>query len=157
MPDSMASYTDIRRPSILLVDPDAAVLHSLKRVLETNQAFWEIHCANSGEQALRMMERRAFDVVVTELVMPGMSGLSLLFGMARESSETVRIVHTSHTETLSSQGLGRLAQRILPKPSGALALLEATSWALRNSCARDLAPGSTRSTRELAPARTRCA
>jgi len=42
------------------------------------QQGFEVHTAGSGEEALHMMERELYDVVVTDLVMPGLAGVELV-------------------------------------------------------------------------------
>src|SRR5262245_2031927 len=42
------------------------------------QQGFEVHTASSGEEALRLMERELYDVVVTDLVMPGLAGVELV-------------------------------------------------------------------------------
>jgi two-component system NtrC family response regulator len=61
---------------ILLVDDD----ESLRRItqLQLQEAGYEVASAASGEQALAMMEQQAPALVITDLKMPGVSGLDLL-------------------------------------------------------------------------------
>jgi DNA-binding NarL/FixJ family response regulator len=60
---------------LLLVD-DAGICSFLNRFL-SKQGFVCLTCS-SGEEALALLEREAFDLVVTDLGMPGMSGLDFL-------------------------------------------------------------------------------
>jgi CheY-like chemotaxis protein len=61
---------------ILVVDDDP----SLRRVLQAQleQQGYEVAVAASAQQTLSLLELRAFDLVITDLKMPGMSGLELL-------------------------------------------------------------------------------
>ena len=59
---------------ILLVDDEQPVLNGISRMLECEQDEWEIATALSGSQALQHLENTAFDVVVTDMIMPGMDG-----------------------------------------------------------------------------------
>jgi EAL domain-containing protein (putative c-di-GMP-specific phosphodiesterase class I) len=66
-----------RELDILLVDDDTAVRVIWKRIL--NRADLRVEAVSSGEQALDLMRRgRRFDVVVSDLVMPGIDGMTLL-------------------------------------------------------------------------------
>lgn len=63
-------------PRILIVDDDAAVCQLIRRHLQ--KAGYECTAAYSGEEALKEIEAGSFDLIVTDIMMPGMSGLDLL-------------------------------------------------------------------------------
>ena len=134
MADAPASqnFYNIQRPRLLLVDDEPAVLRGLMRVLKANYPALEICGAEDGMQAMNLMAERSFDVVLTDVNMPRMGGLALLLVTAQHHPETVRIVHSSHSET-ASDSLIRLTQRVLPKPATAIQILETVSWALRQA------------------------
>jgi DNA-binding NtrC family response regulator len=129
------SFYSIQRPSLLLVDDEPAVLRGLLRVLKANYPALEICCASDGLQAMALMAERHFDVVLTDVNMPRMGGLALLLQVAQHHPETVRIVHSSHSET-ASDSLIRLAQHVLPKPAMAIQILQAVNWGLKQAAAQ---------------------
>jgi DNA-binding NarL/FixJ family response regulator len=141
------SFLDIQRPRLLLVDDEPSVLRGLQRVLATKQPFWEIHTAKNGEEAVEKLGQFGFDLVITDLQMPRLNGWSLLFRLRKDHPETLRVVHSSQSETMSA-GVGHLAHRTLPKPSSALEILEISCWALQQR--------SSHNRRSQAP-NTRCA
>lgn len=53
---------------------------------------WETRFANRGEEALAMMDERQFDVVVSDMRMPGMDGAQLLNQVPRRHLHMVRII-----------------------------------------------------------------
>ncbi|RIL07103.1 MAG: hypothetical protein DCC71_04280 [Proteobacteria bacterium] len=59
------------------------------------QQGFEVRTAGSGEEALHLLERERFDVVVTDLVMPGLSGAELVERVKARSPEQDVIVVTS--------------------------------------------------------------
>ena len=61
---------------ILLVDDDSAVLSMTERVLK--RAGHEVVACSSGDQALATLAKFEFDVMVSDIQMPGISGLKLL-------------------------------------------------------------------------------
>jgi len=63
------------KPQVLVIDDDAVVGRSFKRVLSGKG--YEVSTALSGEDALHTMENRDFDVVFTDIKMPGMDGLEV--------------------------------------------------------------------------------
>lgn len=63
---------------ILVVDDEESVGFFLKASLEEARCGYHVELVSSGEEALRVMRRRAFDLVITDLRMPGMNGLELM-------------------------------------------------------------------------------
>ena len=66
----------MKKPSILLIDDD----DSLRRVMEFSltEAGHRVQTAASGEEGLRLFAKGSFDAVVTDITMPGMSGMDIL-------------------------------------------------------------------------------
>jgi DNA-binding response OmpR family regulator len=60
---------------ILAVDDDEPVLRSVRRVLEN--AGYTVHTASNGQDALKMIERNRPDLVVLDIIMPGLDGLEV--------------------------------------------------------------------------------
>ena len=125
--------TRTSRPRILLVDDDPTVLAGLRRVLRIAEPVWEIHTVSSGEKALEALASGRFDVVLTDLTMPGVDGFELLVEVRRSHPGTVRIIHSSQLTTLGSERLRYLADASIAKPSPALELLSVMRWAERAS------------------------
>src|SRR5450755_1168530 len=61
---------------ILLVDDDSSVLRMTDRVLK--KAGHEVVACSSGSEALAILAEQSFDVMITDIQMPGISGLKLL-------------------------------------------------------------------------------
>ncbi len=64
------------RERILIVDDEENLVALFKRILQ--KEGYEVQCASSGEEALEKLETEWFDLVITDLKMPGMDGLELL-------------------------------------------------------------------------------
>ncbi len=60
---------------ILAVDDDLEVLETLGRVLEREN--FEVTLASSGDQALKLLERRQPDLIILDIIMPGMDGITV--------------------------------------------------------------------------------
>lgn len=69
---------DGSKPRILFVDDDSNLLAGLKRSLRVRGEGWEISLLESAEVALRSHESYPYQVVVTDMLMPGMGGLALV-------------------------------------------------------------------------------
>jgi DNA-binding NtrC family response regulator len=119
-----------RRPRILLVDDDPIVLRALKRVLLAARPGWEIETAEGGAAALRCVARNGYDVVVTDLHMPQGSGLMLLERLKTEQPSVMRVVHSSHVESLSAEQAHDLAHAVLRKPGRPDEPVVIIDWAL---------------------------
>ena len=63
------------KPQVLVIDDDAVVGRSFDRVL--SEKGYEVSTALNGEDALHTMETKDFDVVFTDIKMPGMDGLEV--------------------------------------------------------------------------------
>jgi DNA-binding NtrC family response regulator len=68
---------DAGQSRILIVDDEENVSAVLTKILERRKGY-DVACASTGEEALDKLETEWFDLVVTDLKMPGMSGIDLL-------------------------------------------------------------------------------
>jgi len=75
--------------SILLVDDDSSVISILKAVLEPGG--YTIASAGSGVAALRLLGESVFDLMITDLVMPGMDGINLM-GKAKKLQPHMAVI-----------------------------------------------------------------
>ncbi|HEU5281926.1 MAG TPA: response regulator [Gammaproteobacteria bacterium] len=93
--------------TILLVEDDPLVSDMLKQILE--RASHTVTCANNGEEAAAWLKQNTPDILITDIIMPKKSGITLI-------SE----VKTSHPqlEIIAISGGGRL------DPNGYLDLSE---------------------------------
>ncbi len=64
------------RPRVLIVDDEAGICLLLKELLD--DAGCQCQTASSAEQALEILRQQEFDALISDLRMPGMSGLALL-------------------------------------------------------------------------------
>jgi HD-like signal output (HDOD) protein/CheY-like chemotaxis protein len=92
---------------LLFVDDDPNILKGLGRLLHCMRAEWSMEFAESGPQALEMLSRESFDVVVSDMRMPGMDGAQLLSEVMVRYPQTVRIIlsgQSDHEFVLRSVG-----------------------------------------------------
>ncbi|MCP3105134.1 sigma-54 dependent transcriptional regulator [Myxococcus sp. K15C18031901] len=103
------------RGSVLLVDDDPAVAKVLGALL--TQAGLTTHAARDGREALSVLERRAVDVVVSDVRMPGMDGMTLLSEVARGWPDVPVILLTAHgTVPLAVEAMKAGAADFVLKP-----------------------------------------
>lgn len=84
---------------ILLVDDHALVREGLRRVLDPAARGWSVEEAASGEEALRRLEEHPFDLVITDLSMPGMGGLALIHHLHAHDAQLPVLVLSMHGES----------------------------------------------------------
>ncbi len=93
---SLAAPNPLTR--LLLVDDHTIVREGLKRILEAHCAEWQVAEASSAFQALEVMRTQAFDVVIVDLSMPGMSGLDLIRRIHSDFPAMAVLVLSMHAE-----------------------------------------------------------
>ena len=68
----------MNQAAILIVDDDPALLRALPEALRLRMDGVEIETCDSAKRALQMIAARDYDVIVSDIKMPGMDGLALL-------------------------------------------------------------------------------
>jgi len=104
---------------VLFVDDEPRFLEGLRRLLRTQRDQWEIACAPSGESALALMEASPFDVIVSDMRMPGMDGAALLSLVREKYPQVVRIILSSQAELSTALRVVPVAHQFLSKPCDA--------------------------------------
>lgn len=77
---------------ILFVDDEPMVLAGLQRSLRSMREEWEMVFVNSGAEALHRMEQQPFEIIVTDMRMPLMTGAQLLEEVKRRFPQCFRII-----------------------------------------------------------------
>lgn len=83
------------KPKILLVDDDQDVLDGLKKIL--TQDGYTVSTASSGYQALNLLSKRGFDIIITDMKLPGMGGLSLIQEIRKKNEPVAIVVITAYS------------------------------------------------------------
>jgi len=92
-----------RAPCVLLVDDEASILSALRRVLR--REGFEIVTAQSGVEALRVMDARRVDAIVSDQRMPGGTGLELLAEAGRRHPHAARMLITGLAQEIPRDAL----------------------------------------------------
>jgi HD-like signal output (HDOD) protein len=88
-------------------------------MLRPQRQEWEVAFAPGGEAALAMMEAMPFDVIVSDMRMPGIDGATLLCRVREQYPQMVRIVLSGHTELSTALRVVPVAHQFLAKPCDA--------------------------------------
>jgi len=81
---------------VLIVDDDEKILRSLQRTLRKEP--YMLLVANGGNQALEVLDQETVQVVISDLGMPGMDGITFLSQVALQSPDSVRMVLSGHSD-----------------------------------------------------------
>jgi DNA-binding NtrC family response regulator len=127
---------------VLVVDDDETVRISYQRSLQT--VHCDVEAVWNGEDALHALEHKRFDVVLLDLRMPGMDGMSVLKAIKGAWPKSEVVVITGYPTVESAKEAVRLgAYDYLAKPVGPAEVLNAANgaiahkkWALRQDLAR---------------------
>jgi PAS domain S-box-containing protein len=117
-------------PLILVVEDEQLVRDFATRVLE--RAGFEVHTAANGVDALSLLERvgRPIDVLLADMVMPGMGGRELAERVLAQRPEATVVFTSGYTEETPSLGaVGSARSGFLQKPFSSAALVAAVSEA----------------------------
>ncbi len=84
-----------RRPRVLVVDDEPSILELLSRALSS--ADYEVDTASNGPLALERVNTREYDLLITDLRMPGMSGLNVIREARNADAKLPVIVITGYS------------------------------------------------------------
>ena len=104
------------RSRILFVDDEERVVSGLRRMLRGYRDRWDMTFLTSPEEALEVALESAFDVVVADMRMPGMTGAELLERIRDRHAGTVRIILSGHSEVSSIMRSVGPSHQFLSKP-----------------------------------------
>jgi len=91
----------------------------MRRMLNSERAHWEMQFVLSGEAALQACETACFDVVVSDMRMPGMDGATLLGHIRDRFPSSARIILSGYSEAALATRAVPVAHRFLAKPCNA--------------------------------------
>ncbi|AZD08112.1 Two-component response regulator PfeR, enterobactin [Pseudomonas chlororaphis] len=114
-------------PNLLLVEDDSRLRHDLDAHFR-QRGFAVTACAN-GAQGLAAVRAGRFDLVLLDIMLPGLDGLSLLEALRRDQTIPVMLMSALGAEQDRITGFTRGADDYLPKPFS-LAELDARADAL---------------------------
>jgi CheY-like chemotaxis protein len=102
------------RPRALVIDDNASVCEALCELLW--MIGFEAEGAMSGTQGLAVFDQRAFDLVTTDLMMPGMTGWEVVEAVRTRAPATQIIMITGSVSNLDMDRARAMSLMLLPKP-----------------------------------------
>ena len=128
----------MKRKRILVADDEVYIVHILEFSL--NMEGYEVISATSGEEALRKAEKERPDLVVLDVLMPGMTGHEVCRRLRMdERTRDIPIIFLTARDSLADRdfGLGLGANAYITKPFGPRRLIEAIETLLDETSGQD--------------------
>lgn len=107
---------------ILFVDDEPAILAGLQNLLYKDRKRWDMVFALGGQVALDEIRKEPFDIVVSDMRMPGVDGAMLLNVIKDECPATVRIMLSGHADREAIVRALPALHQLLSKPCDAATL-----------------------------------
>jgi len=104
---------------ILFVDDEPNLLHGLRRMLRGMRREWKVAFALGGREALDILAKEPYDVIVSDMRMPIMAGDQLFTEIKKEYPHMVRIILSGHSDMEKSLKSVKVAHQYLSKPCNA--------------------------------------
>ncbi|WP_096702176.1 response regulator [Magnetospirillum sp. 15-1] len=120
------------KPRILFVDDEVRVLQGLRRGMHKHEERWEMEFVSDPTAALDAMRAQPFDVVVSDMKMPGMTGIDMVVAMREVAPDAAYIMLTGTADLRTAiDAINRADMfRFFTKPCPAFLLAEGIVEAL---------------------------
>jgi len=115
---------------ILVIDDEVEIVRALQRSLSAYG--YKVYTARSGEEALLLNMQHKPDLLLLDLMLPGMSGLDVCREVRKESNVPIIVLSVKGTERDKVQALDLGADDYIPKPFGIDEVLARIRVALRH-------------------------
>ena len=84
---------------LLIVEDEPPVMRSIKRAFETvASGMWTVETAMNGKQAQELLEKESYDVVVTDIKMPIMTGIELAEWIYNNHLDTSVVILSGYSD-----------------------------------------------------------
>jgi DNA-binding NtrC family response regulator len=116
---------------ILLVDDEPFIHSSIRRLLRKLPI--ELTNANNGDEAIMLMKEQHFEVIISDMRMPGLSGVAVLQHARSLQADATCILLSGYSESelMSQATTQQLFDHYVEKPWDDQALVELVSKALK--------------------------
>lgn len=107
---------------ILFVEDNEMLLELYSLMLDRDRDRWQTALAPDGATALKLLQQTTFDVVATDMQMPGMNGVELLTEVRHRHPQTSRIIISGFTDQADAANSLHCTHQFIPKPFNVQAL-----------------------------------
>jgi hydroxymethylpyrimidine pyrophosphatase-like HAD family hydrolase/CheY-like chemotaxis protein len=131
----------MKAAKVLIIEDSLGIANALGRALSLVQdGEYEVKTCPSGENALDQLEEQAFDLLITDLRLPGMDGLEILEWVSKNHPEMRSILITAYGSPQVEERARQLANAYLPKPFRLSDLLQLVQHVLETPPATPIIP-----------------
>lgn len=112
--EDMGLFSKLRNMKILLVDDDEWIRDSLSVFFEAEGCH--LLALETAEEALQVLNRQSYDIIISDYRLPGMDGLELLSRIGNSHPHAMKVLFIAYGNTdvvceASSIGIDRLIQK----------------------------------------------
>ncbi|MCP5005941.1 MAG: sigma-54-dependent Fis family transcriptional regulator [Planctomycetes bacterium] len=105
----------MRKPRLLLIDDDVNTVNGLKKILSREN--YDTSSATTGRDALKMVERIHFDIVITDMKLPDIGGFTIIEEIKRKDANTSVVMITAFSSVQTAiEAMKKGADHYLTKP-----------------------------------------
>ena len=112
----MSTQVEPASRRVLFVDDEVNVLQGIRRMLRRFRREWDMVFVDGAEPAIAAMRAAPFDVVVSDMRMPGMDGAQLQKLVQDEYPDSIRIILSGHSEAEAVMRSVSTCHQFLSKP-----------------------------------------
>lgn len=138
--------------NVLVVDDESQILSALQRTLR-NQDF-SLFMANDGEEALAILADKQVDLIISDYMMPGLSGTELLTKAEEIQPDSIRMILSGHSDfqnVMDSMKSG-IVHKFLAKPWSNNVLIKQINDSLASKKIEEQAAHTATTKQNLSPA-----
>lgn len=120
---------------ILIIEDSGMVARPLRRALELHfgTQLFEVETCASAEEALALLDQHSYDLLIADLLLPGINGLELIQQVVARDPAMRSILMTAFGSRQMEIQARRVATEFLPKPFTLNELVETVQRALADS------------------------
>lgn len=101
---------------VLFVDDEPMLLNGLRNMFRRQRSTWDMVFVTSGQEALEQLGRAPFDVVVSDMRMPGLDGAQLLQEISARWPNTACFILSGYADPDAQQRAKAVARACFSKP-----------------------------------------
>ncbi|WP_027857561.1 HDOD domain-containing protein [Marinobacterium jannaschii] len=101
---------------ILFIDDEINILNSLRRLMRRYRQDWECEFCNDPFQAVELFTQQSYDLIVSDMRMPGMNGSKVLAEASRLQPGSIRVILSGYSEQDSFIEASKWCHIFMPKP-----------------------------------------
>ncbi len=106
----------LARLRLLFIDDEPNILSGLRRAVRKQRKQWDCTFCDNPEEAIALIDRQHFDVVISDMRMPNIDGYQVLKHCAEVSPLTFRILLSGQASEVSVLNVAKYAHQFLAKP-----------------------------------------